>query len=297
MQADPLAVHRTPPARERDHVIVVLDADDACAVEDQGPSGEPRLVGSPPLLLDDRHALAVVGDGDLELLVARQVAGVLVVDRQPRPAEASTCRVILGQEQPRIGLVGLQHDAHRDLVERAAQQVHRPVAAKGLGAEDGVQAEGSPLANQVVEELGALVGDGVVVREEHLELVHDHDHPGQRLPRVLPVGPDVVRPTAVLAAEQRAAAVDLVAETSEHGQTELPFALHRHDLGVREREIGVGAELHALLEVEQVQLQLGRGVPPRGRRDESVHQRRLARPGQAADQDVLPKSPPQRQVQ
>ena len=50
---------------------------------------------------------------------------------------------------------------------------------------------------------------------------------------------------------------------------------------------GVGLELDALLEVDQVELELVGAVPQRRVGDQRVQQRRLAGAGLAGDQDVL----------
>ncbi len=46
----------------------------------------------------------------------------------------------------------------------------------------------------------------------------------------------------------------------QHAQAELAIAFDRHDAGVRQGEVGVGLELDALLEVDQVQLDFFRAV-------------------------------------
>ncbi len=59
------------------------------------------------------------------------------------------------------------------------------------------------------------------------------------------------------------------------------------DARVRQLVRGVGLELDALLEVDQVQLDLVGAVPQRQVRDQRVQQRRFARAGLAGDQHVL----------
>ena len=57
-------------------------------------------------------------------------------------------------------------------------------------------------------------------------------------------------------AEQLAAPRQLGVEPLQHAQAELALALDGDDAGVRQRVAGVGLELDALLEVDQVQLDL-----------------------------------------
>jgi hypothetical protein len=66
--------------------------------------------------------------------------------------------------------------------------------------------------------------------------------------------------------------------------------------GVRQAPPGVGLELDALLEVDEVELELVGAVPQRARGDHDVQQGRLARARLAREQHVLARAPAQREV-
>ncbi len=80
----------------------------------------------------------------------------------------------------------------------------------------------------------------------------------------------------------------------EDADAELALALDRHDAGVRQLVRGVDLELDALLEVDQVEVDLVGAVVEGEVGDQGVHQGRLARAGAAGDQDVLRGALPER---
>src|SRR5262249_35076796 len=82
----------------------------------------------------------------------------------------------------------------------------------------------------------------------------------------------------------------------EDADAELALALDGDDARVWQVMRRVDLELDALLEVDQVQVDLVGAVAQREVRDQGVHQRRFARAGAARDQDVLRGPLPQRQV-
>ena len=90
-----------------------------------------------------------------------------------------------------------------------------------------------------------------------------------------------------VAAEQIAPGAQLVVEPLQDAHAELPLALDRHHPRVRQAGAGVGLELDALLEVDQVQFHLVGAVTQREVGDQHVEQGRFARAGLAGDQDVL----------
>ena len=159
-------------------------------------------------------------------------------------------------------------------------------AAQGLRAEDDVDAERTALPDQAVEQQRDFLGDLVVLDEELLELVDDEQDARQRHfragPRDSRSGPDT--PSC---AEEVAAVLELDVQPLEHAQAELALALDGDDPRVRQLERGVDLELDALLEVDQVQLELVGAVAQRGVGDQGVQQRRLARARLAGDQHVL----------
>ena len=148
-----------------------------------------------------------------------------------------------------------------------------------------VDAEGPALADQAVEQEGGLLGELVFLDEELLELVDDEEDAGQGgraggvavAVQVLHAG--VAEPVGPQA--------HLDVEPLEHADAELALALDRHDAGVGQLVGGVDLELDALLEVDQVEVDLVGAVVEGEVGDQGVHQGRLARAGAAGDQDVL----------
>ena len=101
------------------------------------------------------------------------------------------------------------------------------------------------------------------------------------------VGPRLAEALEVLhadLAEQVAAALQLDVQPLEHAEAELALALDRDDPGVRQLERGVDLELDALLEVDQVELDLVGAVAEGRVGDQGVQQGRLARAGLAGDE-------------
>ena len=88
-------------------------------------------------------------------------------------------------------------------------------------------------------------------------------------------------------AEQVAAALQFLVHALQHAQAELAVALDGHDPRVRQAVRGVALELDALLEVDQVELDLLRAAPQRQVGDDDVEQGGLAGAGLAGDQRVL----------
>ena len=89
------------------------------------------------------------------------------------------------------------------------------------------------------------------------------------------------------AAELIAAGAQLGVEPLQHAQAELPLALDGDHSRVRQLVPGVGLELHAFLEVDQVQFDLVGAVAEGQVGDQHVQQRRLARARLAGDEHVL----------
>ena len=89
------------------------------------------------------------------------------------------------------------------------------------------------------------------------------------------------------AAEQVAAVAQLGVEALQHAQAEFPLAFDGDDPGVRQAVAGVGLEFHALLEVDQVELDLVGAVAQGEVGDQDVQQGRFARAGLAGDEHVL----------
>ena len=148
-----------------------------------------------------------------------------------------------------------------------------------------MDAEGTTLADQAVEQQGSLLGDLVVLDEELLELVDDEQDARHRV-----VGLGLAEAAEVLhagVAEEVAPEFQLGVEPLEHAQAELALALDGDDPGVRQLHLGVDLELDAFLEVDQVQLKLVGAVPKRRVGDQRVQQGRLTGAGFAGDQRVL----------
>ena len=138
--------------------------------------------------------------------------------------------------------------------------------AERLGAQQDVDAEGATLPDEPVEQQGGFLGDLVVVDEELLELVDDQQDARHRADRrrwIVPRYP--ARSWTPAGAEDLAALLHLHIEPLEDAQAELPLALDGDHPGVREVVARVGLELDALLEVDQVELDLVGRVPQRRR--------------------------------
>ena len=90
--------------------------------------------------------------------------------------------------------------------------------------------------------------------------------------------------------------LQLGVEPLQHAQAELALALDGDHAGVRQLVRGVGLELDAFLEVDQVQLDLVRAVAQGHVGDQGVQQRRLAGAGLAGDEHVLRGAPAELEV-
>ena len=181
-----------------------------------------------------RYSFAlVVGQPDhLEQVVAFDHAVGVVVDRLAGPGQQPGRGVVLAEDQVGVGLAALQGDPHGHLAERGPRQ--RIGAAQGLRAEVDVNAEGSALAHQAVQQQRDFLRDLVVLDEELLKLVDDeqdarHGH----------VGAGIAKALEVLHADfpvQVAAALELEVQPLEHAEPEFTLALDGDDLGVRQLE-------------------------------------------------------------
>ena len=206
-------------------------------------------------------ALGVGEPDDLERVVAGEQAVLVVVDRFAGAGEQAGGGVFVAEDEVGVGLAALQGDAHRHLAERAAGE--RVGAGERLRTEQHVDAERAALPHEAVEQQRRVLGQLVVGDEQLLELVDDqqrarHRHVGHGAAEA----GDVLH--AVLA-EQLAAAAQLLVEPLEHADAELALALDGDHPGVRQPAGGVGFELDALLEVDEVELDLVGAVVQRER--------------------------------
>ena len=208
----------------------------------------------------------------------------VVVDRLAGPGEEPGRRVVLAEDQVRVRLASTASAIR--IAIWAEGRPGQPVGpAERLRAEVDVDAEGSALADEPVEQERGVLGELVVLDEELLELVDQEQDPREVL-----VGPgravagDVLRGDGAV---HLAATLQLDVEPLEDAQAELALALDGDDPGVGQLVDGVGLELDALLEVDQVELDLLRAVPEGDVGDQGVEQRRLTGAGLAGDQDVL----------
>ena len=141
-------------------------------------AGQGELVDRAQVLLAAR-----VGEpDDLEEVVPFDHAVGVVVDRLAGAGQQPRGAVVLAQDQVGVRLAALERDPHRHLAERAAGQ--REGAAQGLRAEVDVDAEGTALADEAVEQQADVLRDPVVLDEELLELVDDEQDPRHRLASV-----------------------------------------------------------------------------------------------------------------
>ena len=216
-------------------------------------------------------------------MVAREQAVLVVVDRFAGAGEQAGGGVFVAEDEVGVGLAALQGDAHRHLADRAAGE--RVGAAERLRAQEHVDAERAALADEAVEQQRRVLGELVVGDEQLLELVDDQQRARQRR-----VGHGAAEAGDVLhavLAEQLAAAAQLLVEPLEHADAELALAFDGDHAGVRQLAGGVGLELDALLEVDEVELDLIGAVVQRGIGDERVQQRRFAGARFAGDEHVL----------
>ena len=112
-----------------------------------------------------------------------------------------------------------------------------------------------PLPHQPVEKQRRVLRDLVVLDEQLVKLVDDQQNPRQLSPSRSTAGtpPDLAR--RLRGTDRRADAARHRA-AAKHGEPKLALAFDRHDARVRQLVRGIGLELHALLEVDQVQLDL-----------------------------------------
>ena len=87
--------------------------------------------------------------------------------------------------------------------------------------------------------------------------------------------------------ERFTTAGQLAIELAQNTQAELAIAFNRHDACVWQAIGGIGFELYALLEVDEMEFNFARRIPQRGAGDQDMQQGRLARAGAAADQHML----------
>ena len=262
----------------------VLDERGRVALEDD--LGLGRTVA--PLFREGANALQValslvVGQpGHLEGVVAlHQTVGV-VVDGLTRPGEEPGCGVVVSQDEAGVCLAALERDAHGHLVDGTAGQGVTP--GQGLGAQEDVHAKRAALAHQAVQDLRHLRGYRVVLGEELLELVHDEQDARHALAGFVPVVSDVVHARS---AEEVAPALQFRVQPLEHAEAELPLALDGHDTSVGQRIGGIDLELHALLEIHQVEFHFIGAVGEGQVGDEHVQEGGFARARAAHDQRVL----------
>ena len=246
-----------------------------------GDVGPP--VGQPPQGAQIPLPALVVQEHDLERIVAGNHAVGVVVDRFAGAGEQAGSRVVFAEDQAGVGLVALQRDADGHLSHRGAGQAVG--AAECLGAEQHVHAEGTALANEAVENQGRILGDLVVLDEDLLKLVDDQQDAGHgvgiaRLSEAI----DVLHGAF---AEQIAPPLELAVKLFEHRKPELPLALDGDHAGVGQPVVVVELELDALLEVDQVELDLVGAVVQCEARDQGVHERRFAGARLAGDQRML----------
>ena len=256
------------------------------------PGRAPALVAHGADLLQVVFSPLVGEPDDLEEMVSLGRAVGVVVDGLARSRQPLGGQVVLGQDQERVDLAALQGDAHGHLAQGAAGQGERP--AQRLRAKLDVDAEGPALADQAVEQERGLLGELVFLDEELLELVdHEQDPRQGRRAGSIAITAEVLHAGI---AEPVGPQPHLHVQPLEHADAELALALDRHHAGVGQLEGGVDLELDALLEVDQVEVDLVGAVAERQVGDQGVHQGRLARSGTAGDEHVLRGALTQRQV-
>ena len=208
-----------------------------------------------PDVPDQRQPLPGGEHGDPHDRVGALAAAV-VVDRVPGPDQPGGRVVALTEDglgHARLGAAQRDPQGHL-LVD--GPQVGRERAARRLGGEQQVQAERRAPLGDIGEQPPGLPGQPVLLAEQHLELVHDHQGPRQHLPGL----PPVIRQVrdASLAA-QPGPPLDLLVEPPQHREPELAVGPGGDRARVRQPFGQVGVELD-LLEVEQVELELLRRI-------------------------------------
>ena len=255
------------------------------AVED-----DPRQMGDVGATVGERPQrpeialpTLVVEEHHLERTVAVDHAVGVVVDRLAGPGEQTGGRIVLGEDETRVGLVALEGHPHRHLPHRRAGQAVRP--AERLGAEQHVHAERATLADEAVEDERRVLRELVILDEHLLKLVDEQEDARHRIG--VPGPPEAGHVLHRELAEQVAAPLQFRVELLEHREPELAFTLDRDDARMRQPVVVVELELDALLEVDEIELDLVRAVLQREARDHRVHEGRLAGAGLAGDEGVL----------
>ena len=197
--------------------------------------------------------------GDLKGMIALEQPVGVVVDRLAGTRQKAGRGVLLAEDEVRIGFAALQGDPHGHLAERAAGQ--RIGAAQSLRAEEHVDAERTPLADESIEQQVGGRREGVVLHEEFLELVDDEQKPRQV---VVGAGPaEALHVLRAAFAEEFAAFLQDAVQTLQHADAELAIALDADDPRMGQRVAGVRLELDPFLEVDQIELHLVRTVMQR----------------------------------
>ncbi len=210
-------------------------------------------------------------------------AAAIVVYRVPRADQLG--RGVVSLAQDRLGhsrLHTAQGNPQRHLLVDGPQICgERPT--RRLGGEQQMQPERSTAFGDVGQQLPSLSGEPVLLAEQHLELIHDHQCPGQRLATLVPIVGQVGH---FRLAAQPGPPVDLVVEAAQHAQAELAVGTGGNRTGMRQSFGQVGVKFD-LFEVEQVQLQFLWRVPESKLADQHVQQIGFAHPDVSADQAVV----------
>ena len=218
--------------------------------------------------------------------VGRLRAGV-GVDHRVVARDRLGRQVGLGQDPARLG----QRDAQRELADQPGAPPQRLDPGHVLAGQDQMDALRAAAPGQVLQQRGGLGGGRAPAGQQHLELVDHRDDPGPVPVRIL--GAQLGQGGHLVPLGRRRAVLQDRSEVAQQRQPELPVGVHvdPDQADVRQparvaparREAGEG---HALLEVEQVELQLGRGVPGGERAQPGVDEVGLAGAGRAGDHRV-----------
>ena len=148
-----------------------------------------------------------------------------------------------------------------------------------------MNAEGSPLPHQAIEQERGFLRQFVFLDEELLKLINDQENSGQgRSAGDIAIAVDVLHARI---AELVGAEAKLGIKALKDADSELTLALDRDDARVRQFVGRVDLEFDPLLEVDQVEVDLIGAVIQCQIRDQRVHHCRFARACAAGDQDVL----------
>ncbi len=235
-----------------------------------------------------RLIAALIGQpNDLEQVIALEEPAGGVVDGFAGPGQEPRCRVVLAENEMSIGLAALQGDADGHLVDGAAGQAVS--ASQGLRAEQDMNAEGASLPDQPIQKEGGFLGGLVILDKKFLEFVDDEQDARHGLlavvaGMVVAIGIQVV--DAALA-EAFAAGFELDVEPLQDAEAELALTFDRHHAGMGQLVDGVGLELDAFLEVDEVEFHFIRAVGQGHLGDEGVQQGGFAGAGLAADEGML----------